>query len=325
MRKLLYILFLGMVVIIPQRAVFAEGQSEKEIVIAGIVFQNDLFMRTVQLGMMAAGEEAGVTVLLGNSDNQITKEANLIDTYIARGVDAIVITPIGNNGSSDAALQRAFDAGIDIIYFNTYAGVPSITFVGTSDAEIGKIEGQEARKFIQTNMQGGPLNVATISYRSQLAESAEARTGGFLKQINDLPGYNLVAEQDAWLAEMAVRVVGDVLTANPDITLIGTANDGSLIGSVQAVRNAGLAGKVFVFGVAGSEQVVQMLQADDNILQFSVAHDAFAIGKVATESALKNLAGESVEDNIEVPPFMLSRDDPEGLQEYLEILKSYQQ
>ncbi len=325
MRRLIFILSVGLLLLSSQMNVFSRGQSgEKGTVVAGIVFQNDQFMRTVQLGMSAAGKEAGATVLLGNSDNKITKEASLIDTYIARGVDAIIITPIGNNGSSDAALQRAADAGITIVYFNTSAGVPAVSHVGTSDASIGKIEGQAARKFIQARMQGMPLNVATISYRSQLAESAEARSGGFLKQISDLPGYKLVAGQDAWLAEMAVRVTGDVLTANPDINVIGTANDGSLIGSVQAVRNAGLAGKVFVFGVAGSEQVVQMLQADDDILQFSVAHDAFRIGKVATETALKSLAGESVEKEIEVPPFTLSRDNPAGLDKYLAEIKSYQ-
>ena len=304
---------------------FARGEGDDDsFTIAGIVFQNDLFMKTVQLGMQAAGKEHNVTVLLGNSDNKIDKEASLIDTYIARKVDAIVITPIGNEGTSDAALQRAADAGIKIVYFNTYAGVPAVSHVGTSDPSVGKASGVAAREFIEKNMAGQELHVATVSYRSQLAESAEARTSGFLDQIKDMPNYDLVAEQDAWLAEMAVRVVGDMLTANPNINIIGAANDGGLIGAVQAVRNAGLEGKVFVFGVAGSDQVAQMLLAEDNVLQFSVAQDAFTIGKIAAETAIKSLSGEPVEEKIEVAPYLLSRDDPAGIKQYQADLQSYQ-
>ena len=67
--------------------------------VAGIVFQQDMFMRAVTRGMEAAGKERGITVFTANSDNKVEKEANLIDTYIARGVKAIVIAPLGSTTS----------------------------------------------------------------------------------------------------------------------------------------------------------------------------------------------------------------------------------
>ncbi|MEQ8673636.1 MAG: hypothetical protein RIC84_10500, partial [Aggregatilineales bacterium] len=57
--------------------------------IAGVVFQNDTFMQTVQAGMEAAAEVSGAELILGNSENDLVTEADLIEDYITRGVDAI--------------------------------------------------------------------------------------------------------------------------------------------------------------------------------------------------------------------------------------------
>ncbi len=323
MKKVFLSIFL---VALALHAVCAEGEQaggKGEYTIAGIVFQADLYMRTVQIGMEAAAKKLGVTVLLGNSDNKVDKEARLIDTYIARGVDAIAITPIGNKGGSDAALQRAADAGIKIVYFNTKANVPSIGFVGTSDASVGATSGKAARAFIEKKFKGQQVKVATVSFRAQLPESAEARSSGFFNEIKTIQGVTLVAEQDAWLAEMAVRVVGDMITANPNIQIIHAANEGSTVGAAQAVRNAGKQGKIFVFGTDGSDQIAQMLLSDDNVLQAAAAQEPFQVGSKAVEIAVKALKGQSFEKNVNIAPRLLSRENAKDVKKFQQEIKSY--
>nr|MCU0510472.1 substrate-binding domain-containing protein [Anaerolineae bacterium] len=68
--------------------------ADDKLTIAGVVFQSDTFMQTVQAGMQAAADKAGAELILGNTDNKLDKEASMIDDYISRKVDAIVITPI---------------------------------------------------------------------------------------------------------------------------------------------------------------------------------------------------------------------------------------
>ena len=63
--------------------------------IAGIVFQEDQFFRLILFGMRDAAEAAGAEFLEANSLNKPDKEIQLINTYIARGIDAIVISQIG--------------------------------------------------------------------------------------------------------------------------------------------------------------------------------------------------------------------------------------
>ena len=64
-----------------------------------------------------SAEAAGAEVLELNIDGDQAREIEAIDTYIARGVDAIVIAPLSADNSA-AALMRARDAGIVVIALN---------------------------------------------------------------------------------------------------------------------------------------------------------------------------------------------------------------
>ncbi|MEK6755611.1 MAG: substrate-binding domain-containing protein, partial [Bacteroidota bacterium] len=74
-----------------------EEQQKKRI--AGIVFQEDQFFRLVLFGMRDAAKKHGVELLEANSANKPDKEVQLINTYIANNVDAIVISPLSAKAS----------------------------------------------------------------------------------------------------------------------------------------------------------------------------------------------------------------------------------
>jgi len=60
--------------------------------IAGMVFQEDQFFRLVLFGMRDAASRGGADLLEANSEGKPDKEIQLINTYIASGVDAIVVS-----------------------------------------------------------------------------------------------------------------------------------------------------------------------------------------------------------------------------------------
>ncbi len=107
-----------------------------------------------------------------------------------------------------------------------------------------------------------------------------------------------------------------MLTANPEINVIFACNDGSTIGAAMAVKQAGLAGKVFVFGYDGGDQQTSMMLSGDNILIGVVAQDPYAQGYKAVESLALTLQGKANPDagKITVVPGMyLSSTDPAGV------------
>jgi len=298
-------------------AAAADGKT-----IAGIVFQQDQFFRALQIGMQAAAEKAGYELLEANSESKPDKEQSLINTYISRGVNAIVISPIGEAASAPA-LQRAKDAGIKVITYNsTVKGDIADAFLNSSQTQIGETTGEAAAKFIKEKL-GGKAKIGVLQFKSLLPEQSGGRVNGFLSKAKS-EGVEVVADQDAWLAEKAVAVAGDIITANPDINILFAANEGGTVGAVQAVKNAGKQGQIFVFGTDGSEQLANFLLSEDDVLQAVTAQKPYEMGVLAVDTAIAAIEGKPVEKMMIVPVQGLSRTDPEGVKAFKEALKQYQ-
>jgi len=289
--------------------------------IAGMVFQEDQFFRLVLFGMRDAATKDGVELLEANSNSQPDREIQLVNTYIAQRVDAIVVSPLSARASV-SALSRARDAGIVVVTYNTTieGDVPSV-FVESDQYHLGASTGRAARAYIQKRLEG-KADIAIVTFISRAPEQGHQRTDGFKDQVTELPGVRIVSEQDAWMAEQAVKKVGDMLTANPSIQIIWAANEGGTVGAVMAVKNTGNAGKVVVFGTDMSEQLANFLLADDGVLQAATGQRPFEIGSLAVDAAARVLRGDSVASKISLEGVLLSRDDPEGVRAYKNHLTS---
>jgi len=299
-----------------------EETSVDKIKLAGIVFQEDQFFRLVLFGMRDAAAKAGVELLEGNSMNKPEKEIQLMNTYVARDVDAILVSPLSAKGSV-AALELAHDKGITIIAHNTPvdSDIPA-SFIECSADDLGAQTGRVAREYIEKKL-GGKAKLAIVAFKSLVPEQSNARVNGFKRQLEGLGGVEIVAEQDAWLPEQAVKKVGDILTAQPDVDIVYAANEGGTVGAVMAVKNAGKAGKVAVFGTDASEQLLGFLRSNDNILQCTTSQRPAEVGAMAVEFALKVLKGEPVEPHVEMKGICLRRDDLAGLAEFEQTLKKW--
>jgi sugar transport system substrate-binding protein len=315
-------LLAGLVAALALSATVPSALAADKPVIAGIVFQQDIYMKTVLAGMRAGAKEGGASLLEANSDNKIEKEAQIIDTFIARGVNAIVLTAL-HPSNSVAALERARAKGITVVTVGTGIEKPGVAqaHFRSSDKDIGLATGTAAADFIQQKL-GGKAKVAIVAFKSLLPGQSGDRTGGFLENVKKGNEIDVVTAQDAWLPEKAVAVVGDILTAHPEVQVIYAANEGGTVGAMQAVKNAGKQGKVFVFGTDGSEQLARGLLADDNVLQATTAQQPFVVGEKGVKAALALLAGKSVPAEEVVPVKPLLRGDKAGVEAFLKEMKN---
>ena len=295
--------------------------SGEKIVVAGIVFQEDQFMQMITAGYKAAAEEAGVELMTANTASDIAKEAELINTYIGQKVNGIAIAPLDASTSIEA-LKKASDSGINVAICNMETNDASFVCGGfTSDnTNIGQTTTQEAISYIKNNL-GGKAKIAVVQFKSQLPELSMQRSNGFVDAIKaECPDVEVVADQDAWEQAAATTVVGDILTANPDVDIIYAANEGGTVGAVMAVKNAGKGDTVKVFGTDASEQTISMLKDEDNILQAIAAQDPFTQGYNAMLTVIKACKGEdisSTQGKTEiVKGILLSRSDLEAVEKY---------
>jgi sugar transport system substrate-binding protein len=289
--------------------------------IAGIVFQEDQFFRLALFGMREAARSEGVELLEANSGGKPDKEIQLVNTYIAQKVDAIVISPLSVRASI-SALQRAHAGGITVVTYNTTVDdtLPA-AYIESDQVDLGASTGRAARVYIEKHL-GGKAHIALLAFRSQAPEPSKQRTDGFTREVTALPGVRIVAEQDAWLAEQAVKKAGDILTANPEVNILWAANEGGTVGAVMAVKNAGKTGKVVVFGTDTGEQLADFLLADDGILQAVTGQRPFDIGALALHTALAAVQGGKVERHVSLPGLLLSRETPDSVRAFKQHLQS---
>lgn len=265
-----------------------------DIVVAGVVFQDDQFMKSMSQGFQDAGKTLGVKqVILGNSSNDQAKETELINTYISQGVNGIAIAPLSPTVSIEA-LKQANDKGVGIALTNSggFTDVGFITGGYMSDNRAnGKIVGEAAVQYIKDNGLTGTINVGIDDYDHQKPEESSLRYGGFEDALKAAGvDYKIVANVSAELQDTALTKVTDMLTANPQIQIIFACNEGGTIGSAQAVKQAGLTGKVAVFGYDGSDQITQMIIDSD--LQAAVAQDPYGQGVAAMTDLINFLMGK---------------------------------
>jgi ABC-type sugar transport system substrate-binding protein len=287
--------------------------------IAGIVFQEDQFFRLVLFGMRDAAKREGVELLEANSAGKPDKEIQLVNTYAAQGVDGIVISPLSARASI-SALERAREKGITVVTYNTTveSSIPA-AYIESDQVDLGASTGRAARAIIERRF-GGRAVVALLAFQSQAPEQSTQRVSGFKRELAALPGVHIVAEQDAWLAEQAVKKAGDILTAHPEVNVIWAANEGGTVGAVMAVKNSGRAGKVLVFGTDTGEQLAEFLLNDDDILQAITGQRPFEIGSRSVETVLKVLRGERVESRVALPGMLLTRERPDEVRTFKQRL-----
>jgi ABC-type sugar transport system substrate-binding protein len=299
------------------------ADPEARFKIANIVFQDDQFMQLVLFGARDAARKAGnIDLREGNSNSKLDKEKQLVDAFLVGKVDALLLTPLSKKASVQT-VKRAKEKGVVVIAYNTPVdGGYEDAFIECDPHDLGWQTGQEAARYIKEKL-AGKAKIAILAFKSQVPEQSEARVGGFRDALKDLPGVQVVAEQDAWLPEMAVKKAGDILTAHPDLDIIWAANEGGTVGSVLAVKNAGKAGKVAVFGTDVSEQLLAFAKSDENILQAITAQRPFEAGQQAIAIALKVLRKQPVEKKIVMKGDCLSRSAPEKITAYEKQLKDW--
>lgn len=292
----------------------------QDVTIGGVVFQSDTFMQTLQDGMQSAADEAGVTLILANSETDLARESTIIDDLIVRDIVALVISPFAADGSV-AALSKITAAGIPVICANTCLAEGSregvSSFLATLNVDLGTKTGEAAATYIKDNFGGtaviGILNCDTFP------EACVPRKEGFLKALTDAGvTYTVAADQTGFISDQALPISEAMLQANPTINVLWAANEGGTTAHVLAVQSAGLGSDVKVFGTDMSGQHAQFLQADNEILQAVTGQAPFQIGYDAVNMALAVTKGETVEADIIIPTVLFQRGDDASIDSFVQ-------
>ncbi len=279
---------------------------------------DDNFLTVLRNGM---GDHAasldGVTLQIEDAQNDVGKQLNQIQNFVASGVDAIIVNPVDTDATV-AMSQAAADAGIPLVYVNREpVNVDDLpenqAFVASDEKESGTLETQEICRLLK---EAGKTEAKAVVLMGELSNQAARMRTQDIKDVIATPDCSfiqIVEEQTAnWSRTQAADLMTNWITSGLEFDAVISNNDEMAIGAIQAMKSAGVSmDDVIVGGVDATQDALAAMEAGD--LDVTVFQNAAGQGEGAVDAALKLARGEDVENKVYVPFELVT---PANLAEY---------
>lgn len=220
------------------------------------------FFNAVEKGALEAGEELGVTIVYdGPVTNDVSRQAEMVDTWIARRFDAICIAP--NDPDAIApVLRKARSRGIRVVTFDADANpnareffVNQATYDAVAKALVDTMVrgiGPEGKYLFLT----GSLTAVNQNIWMERMEKYRAEYYPNMKNLSQTPR---VSEEDQALA---TQVTTDILKTYPDLQGIYAMTSVALPGAAEALRKENAFDKVFLTGLSTPNSMREYVKQD---------------------------------------------------------------
>ena len=267
---------------------------------------DDNFLTVLRNGMTDyAGTLDGVTLQVEDAQNDVAKQLDQINNFIASGVDAIVVNPV-DTSATQAMSDAAAAAGIPLVYVNRQpVNVDTLpdnqAFVASNEVESGTLETQEVCRLLTA---AGKTEANILVMMGELSNQAAVQRTADIHDVIATPECSfmkIVEEQTAnWSRTEATDLMTNWLSAGLQFDAVVANNDEMAIGAIQALKAAGTDMAVMIVGgVDATQDALAAMQAGD--LDVTVFQDAAGQGQGAIDAALKLAKGEAVDQKVYIP------------------------
>lgn len=269
------------------------------------------FFNQIEQSVGDYADELGVDVQVADAGGDSESQINQIQDFITQQVDAIIYIPAGATAAG-VPVEAAERADIPVVAVDRNApDAPADTFIATDSVAAAQNLGEYVIE--QT---GGEGNLAIL--QGQIGTTPQIdRQEGFEAALAEAPGIEVVAQQTAnWSQDEGFSVAQDMLQANGDIDIFWGQADAMALGAAQAVNHAGLPQEVMVVGFDGDIAGLEAVR--DGEIDATMVQQTQHMGRMAVDSACDLAAGEDVPAEQLQEAFLLTADDPETAQEYID-------
>ncbi|WOI57191.1 ABC transporter substrate-binding protein [Palleronia sp. LCG004] len=272
------------------------------------------FWQAVNTGAEQAAEELGVRVTFEGPDNetQVDRQMDMLSAALANNPDAIGFAALDSQAAIPL-LRQADEAGIPIVAFDS--GVESdipVALAATDNVAAASLAADKMAEIL-----GGEGQVAVVAH-DQTSRTGVDRRDGFVNQMEaEYPDIEIVAiEYGGGDHLRSTEITRALLAAYPDLDGIFGTNEGSAIGVVNGVREAG-AENITIVGYDSGKAQTDAIR--DGLMAGAITQNPVGIGRETVRAAVAAARGEEVESNIDTGFYWYDQsniDDPE-IQEVL--------
>ncbi len=280
---------------------------------------DDNFLTVLRNGIDKQAKDGGLKVQIEDAQNDVAKQLDQINNFIASGVSAIIVNPV-DTSATQAMTDAAAAANVPLVFVNRQpVNLDTLpdnqAFVASNEVDSGTLE----TKQLCANWKAeGKAEVNVYVMQGELSNQAAVQRTA---DIHDVIGgadcgvkVNIIDEQTAnWSRDQAQTLMTNWLSAGTAFDGVIANNDEMAIGAIQAMKAAGIDMKsVQVGGVDATQDALAAMQAGD--LDVTVFQNAAAQGSGALDAAVKLSKGEAVDQKVWVPFELVT---PDNIGDYL--------
>lgn len=295
------------------------GAASAENIGVSMALFDDNFLTVLRNGMQDyAASLDGVTLQIEDAQNDVGRQLNQIQNFVASGVDAIIVNPVDTDATV-AMSNLAAESGIPLVYVNREpVNVDDLpegqAFVASNELESGTLQTQEVCRLLRE--QGKGEGARAVVMMGELSNQAARMRTQDIKDViatDECSFIEIVEEQTAmWSRTQGTDLMTNWLSAGVEFDAVISNNDEMAIGAIQALKTSGVAmDDVIVGGIDATADALAAMQAGD--LDVTVFQNAAGQGQGAVDAALKLARGEAVEPKVYVPFELVT---PDNLADY---------
>jgi len=253
------------------------------------------FWQAVKLGAEKAGRDYKVVVTFEGPETEamVDKQMDMLQTDLGKNPSAIVFAALDSKAAIPL-LQQAKNRKIPIIAFDS--GVDSdipVTTAATDNIAAAALAADKMAELI-----GGSGKVGLIVH-DQTSRTGIDRGTGFVNRMKaKYPNIRIIGPQYGGGDQLkSTDLAKAMIQSNPDIKGFFGANEGSIIGVLNAVKELGLVGKIVVIGYDSGKQQIDAIRSGAEA--GAITQDPIGIGYKAVEAAVKAIRGQAVPKSID--------------------------
>jgi len=253
------------------------------------------FWQAVQKGATdeAAAKGATITYEGPASESEVDKQLTMLQTALDKHPQAICFAALDSKAATPL-LEKAKAAGIPVVGFDS--GVDStipVTTVATDNIAAAAVAADQMATAI-----GGSGKVALIVH-DQTSQTGQTRRDGFVNQIKaKYPNIQIVDIQyGAGDPVKSADIAKAIMTANPDLKGFFGANEGSIKGVLNALKETGKENSVIAIGYDSGQQQIAPINA--GVEYGAITQNPVGIGAKCVDAALDAIAGKTLPKTID--------------------------
>ena len=261
----------------------------------------------------------GVELQMEDAQEDVAKQLDQINNFIASGVDAIIVNAVDTD-ATEAMSNAAKAAGIPLVYVNRQPGNMETlpdgqAFVASNEIESGTLAAFRMCQDLRAMGKSGGATAYMLMGR--LSNQAAVQRS---KDFHDVIGMDmcnfitLIDEQTAnWSRDEAQDMMTNWIASGEPFDAVFGNNDEMAIGAIQAMKASGISmDDVVVGGVDATPDALVSMQAGE--MDVTVFQDLAGQGAGSIDTAIKLANGEKVDKTVFIPFKLVT---PENVEDFL--------